>query len=522
MPKAAYTLELMLTTAVWTDVTADWATADPLVIERGIEPGERIAGVGRMSLALYDPDGRYTPGHPAALPGFDAGVRVRLSASDGTLTRALFTGRVEAITPYRAAGARGGTPPHVRLACVDDMAALWRVPVGAFPLLLDATPGALVEQLITRSVVPVGREACWRLGHPRAGRLGGLTALSDHTTGVDLDAGQSVFPWAGDSWPAELPAAAALRDVCTSEGGWFAIAADGTPVFRGRHARPRHVTPDVMLGAGLAALHAGRGEQTVANSVEVTVHPRTVGEPGEVLWQAGHAIRLEPGAARKLVCRYHDPAEHVLEVGALSVEPPRRGVDFTATDALDGTGQDLTHTVMVALESGARGALLTLWSDWPGAGAIYVHGLRLRGVPLRRYTPVTVRIEDDASIVARGRHPLRADLRLQDDARTGEDMARTLLANRREPHPWPVITLEATASASLLAAALGTDVGARAHLDAPDVGLDGAACFVEHIRHRIERGGASHRVTWRTSPADLHAYCVLGSAALGAGTRLGY
>src|SRR5690606_40767318 len=57
--------------------------------------------------------------------------------------------------------------------------------------------------------------------------------------------------------------------------------------------------------------------------------------------------------------------------------------------------------------------------------------------------------------ISRGRHPLRVDLPLQDDARTGEDVARALLANRREPHPWPVIGLEATARADLLAAALG-------------------------------------------------------------------
>ncbi|MGB4675521.1 MAG: hypothetical protein WBH90_02250, partial [Aggregatilineales bacterium] len=89
------------------------------------------------------------------------------------------------------------------------------------------------------------------------------------------------------------------------------------------------------------------------------------------------------------------------------------------------------------------------------------------------------------------------------------------------PHPWPVIGLEATARADLLAAALGTDVGTRIHLDAPELGLGGAACFVEHIRHHIERGGASHRVTWRTTPADLHTYWVLG-AGLGIDTRLGY
>src|SRR5690606_14583762 len=238
----------MQTPTTWADITADWATAEPLVVERGIEPGGRVAGVGRLTFALHNPAGRYTPGHPDALPGFDAGARVRLLAGDGAQTYPLFGGRAETLRAGQAAGSAGDV---VRVTCVDDMAALHRVPVGAFPLLLDVTPGELVARLIAASIVPVGRADRWRLGHPETGRLGVLTALSDLRTGVDLDEGQSVFPWAGDTWPAARSTAAALADVCASEGGWFAILADGTPAFRDRHSRARRITPDAELAAGL-------------------------------------------------------------------------------------------------------------------------------------------------------------------------------------------------------------------------------------------------------------------------------
>lgn len=521
MPVPTYTIEIMQTPTTWVDVTADWASAEPLVVERGIEPGGRVAGVGRLTFALHNPAGRYTPGHPDALPGFDAGARVRLRASDGVQTYPLFGGRVETIRAGQVAGSAGDV---VRVTCVDDMAALHRVPVGAFPLLLDVTPGELVARLIAASIVPVGRADRWRLGHPETGRLGVLTALSDLRTGVDFDEGQSVFPWAGDTWPAARSTAAALADVCASEGGSFAILADGTPAFRDRHSRARRITPDAELAAGLAGLSVERSGERLANRVEVSTQPREVGSPGEVLWWAGHSIRIAPGEVRRLVCRYHDPDEAVRAIGALSVETPRPGADFTATDMADGSGVSLTGTVHAALDAGATAAELALWSDWT-AGPVYVHNLRLRGVPLRRFTPVTVAVFDAESVVERGLHPLRVVMPLQDEPRVSEDMARALLANRAAPAPWLAVTVEATASPALLAHALSREVGDRLHVTAPELGIENVACFIDHIRHEVRRGGASHCVTWRTSPADLHAAWVLGAqpeAALGVASRLAY
>ncbi len=523
MPKAIYTLELELSYNTWTDVTADWAAAAPLVIERGIAPGERVAGVGRLTFALYNPDGRYTPGHANATAGFEAGIGVRLRANDGLHTFTLFTGRVMEIDPARRVEAAGRSSRSTAVVGADDMAALERMQVGAFPLVIDAAPGDLIERLVTISFVPPGRLAYWRLDHPQAGRLGQTSVLSDASTGVDLDAGQSVFPWAGDTWPAGLSALAALREVCASEGGFFYIAADGTPTFDDRHVRPKHIAPDAVLSSTLAGLSIERGQARVANRVEVTAHPREVGASDATLWQAGHSIRIDSGQTRTLVCRYTDPDQQMARVGALSVAMPLPGVDFRATDDQEGAGEDLTRHVRLRLEPGAASARLTLWSAWPGT--LYLHSLRLRGTPLRSAYPSTVAVEDAASRFATGEHPLRIDMPLQTDTRVAGDMAHALLARHKDLHPWLTVMVEATADASLLAHALARDVGDRLHLSDATLALDGAACFIERVRHEVRRGGASHRVEWRTSPADLTAFWVLGSsaqAALGQGSRLGY
>ena len=110
-----YFLEFELTYNTWTDLTADWQTRTPLVIERGITPGERSARPGSMRLALYNPDGRYTPGHADCTPGFDAGIGVRLRASDGVDIGAGYAANpLNRLDPM-------GTVSSLRNAALDDL-----------------------------------------------------------------------------------------------------------------------------------------------------------------------------------------------------------------------------------------------------------------------------------------------------------------------------------------------------------------------------------------------------------------
>jgi hypothetical protein len=511
-------LELELAYNRWVDVSADWHTPAPLIIERGIEPGERLAGVGRMTFALHNPDGRYTPGHPACRSGFRVGIGARVRVSDGVQTATLFYGRLAEARPCRQVQGRGGT---VEVVCEDDIAALRRARLEAFPLWLDVRPGQVVNRLIDHSFTPPGLFDYWRLDHPQAGALGQGTRLPDAGTGKCLDAGQSIFPWVGDTWPAGTSAAAAIADLCTSEGGFFFLRADGTPVFADRHARPRHVIPEAGLNASLVRLEAAQALRRTANRIAVTVRPREVSGSIEVLWQAGHAIRIAAGQTRTLICRYADPLQQAAQIGGQDVIAPVGGVDFTAATRLDGAGQDVTGYIRVEVEAGGSSARLTLTSRWPEAVPVYVHNLRLRGRPVRTFHPVTATAEDTAAQVRDGLLALQVDMPLQADSAVAGDVACALLANRTAPRSW--ITIETEAAA--LEGALARDIGDRLAVSEAELGLNGAGCFIEHIRHEVRRGGASHRIVWRTSPADWEAYWVLGltdCAALAQGTRLGY
>jgi hypothetical protein len=325
-------LELSYNT--WTVVTADWRVADPLVIERGLTPGERVARVGKMSLTLHNPDGRYTPGHANLRPGFDLGIMARLKASDGVTTSTLFTGRIAAIDPHPnqdALPVGPGSPLQTRIIVLDDIAALAQARVGAFPLLYDASPADLIARLVDLSYVPIGLLTYWRLGHTVQSKLGQTAKLSDALTGKAFDTGQSLFPWAGDTWRPDQSVRDALDEVCANEGGFFTIRADGTPVFADRHARSKKINPDVSLAGGIARLSAAEGHERLANYLQVTIYPRDAASVPEILWKSGQSIKLRPGIPYAISLPYSDPLQLAAKIGARDVIPPIGGLDFTAT-----------------------------------------------------------------------------------------------------------------------------------------------------------------------------------------------
>jgi hypothetical protein len=378
---------------------------------------------------------------------------------------------------------------------------------------------------VDRGFTPPGTAGYWHLGFEAAGRLGESSLLADPFTGKRLDDGQSLFAWAGDTWGGGVTLAGALADVCASEGGTFHLAADGSPVFMDRHNRPRRTDPDGLIDGALAGLDSGRSRAMVANRVEVTAHPREVDSDVRVLWSSDKNIQLAPGIPRTIVCEYVDPAQKVAHPGAIGVIPPAPGVDFTATDRMDGTGNSAAGAIRIQADMGANSACLVLTSLWPLPEMIYMHTLQIRGNPVRDYQPVTAVAADESSLPIRGLLPLAVEMPLQDDAAVAADMAHGLLINRKDPHPWIVVSVEATVSEGRLTEALRRDVGDRLSVTDPGLGLEGVGCFIESIRHEIGRGGMTHQVIWHTSPADLYRFWVLdraGFAEIGQSTRLGY
>lgn len=524
MATATYTLEMELAFNVWTDCTADWLIEQPCIIERGIAPGERVARIGKMALAMYNPSGRYTPGHANVRAGFDVGVRVRLKANDGVTTYTLFTGRLSEVDV--AAGIRGDAALLNGTAIVveDDMAGLSRVPVSVFPLMTSARSDTVIKALMDAAVIPLPLETYWLLGSSFASKL--PLKLSSDSTGRSFATGQSTFPYAGDLWGPEVKTRTAIQDVCVSEWGYFYIKADGTPVFLDRHARPKHTVADAAISGSSVGIHISRGENMMVNQVRATVYPRTVGGSTEVLWSAAKSFELRYGTPVTVHAHFKDPNQLIATFAATSVITPVLNTDYRVTNLANGTGTDYGANVTITFQAGATGAQLVFTlAHVAHLKKVYVHALQLRGTALRTFQPVLIVTEDSSDWLKYGQRPMALDMVLQDDAAVAADIGTAVIANRKSAASWLDIDVEGQASSTLLTQALSREIGDRLSVTESTLVLSAAGCFIEGIRHEILGGGARHHVTWRTSPADVDQYWVLGTSGfseLGITTKLGY
>jgi len=532
MTRAAYIIEFELSHNAWTDLGGDLHAATPVVAERGIRPGERVASVGELTFALYDPDGRYTPGSLNLTTGFDVGVRVRLRADDGGGAVTLFTGRLSEVTPERHAERRR-RGRVVNLKVLDDIQRFNQAAVGPYALTHDVHSGEVIESLLRRGPLPPHVLDYWLLGYPEAAsKLGVSTLLGPPDAGKAVSVGQSTFPWVGDGWPAGWSLMQVIEEVVRSEGGTLYIAADGTITFAERHVRPKHTTPDAELESGLVHISASIDRDRVVNRVEVTVHPREVSEETEILWETGASIRVLRTEPTEVIINYRDPNEESALIGAQEVITPVQGVDYTADGSrTDSKGKhvtvDVTEFVHVEAEIGAASARLffTYSNPSPKPKRARVRDLRIRGVPLRVYEPLKIIAEDEGSHLQYGRRTRQIDLTLEDDPDVALDLSTALLVNDSQPRARLTVELEGTAGSSYMAHALNRDVGDRLHVSDDVLGLDEAACFIDRIRHTITQAGTSHRVTWFTGPADVFSYWVIGVtefSELNESTRLGY
>lgn len=534
MPRATYTLAFELDINSYTDLTTDLYAPTPLIIERGMQPGAFIADVGQMTFDLYSPDGRYVPGHPNQMEGFDLGIGVRLHADAGSGQQTLFYGRLYDIVPVSAPGGHGQV---VTITVLDDMARYAETRLGSYPMQYDVRADQILFEMLKRAPLPPGQQGFWRLGYPEANsQLGQTTTLGDRVTGTDIDAGQSVFPWAGDGWPFDISLRDVMQQTAVNEAGHFYLKPDGTPTFDERQTRPKKTAADAVLDQKLVSITADSRRQNLVNQVEITVYPREVSSEYEVLWQLNNPVRLRRNDSRTFTFNYRDPNQEVALLGAIDVLEPVPNVDIVVTGTQygwAGTYNDLWLVLSydslpqtdVITEIGAASARITVTNRNQSPRGVTLETLQLRGKPLRIYEPLTVTIADDASQLQQDQQVQVIDLPLEDDTDMVLDLGYGILNNNKNTRPWLTVTFEATADTQLLNHALTRDINARLSLTASDLGLDETGAFIDHVRHEISQSGAKHQVTWQTSPADLNAYWIIGETGYGEldqAARLGY
>ena len=333
-----------------------------------------------------------------------------------------------------------------------------------------------------------------------------------------LEAGQSTFAYAADTWDSGVTALDAIRQMADSERGRFFVDRFGQLNFYNRHHTILAAAPLATFADNMDGLDYDYGAH-IANQVEVPLLPRSLGTPNSVLWQLVAPQKIEPGeaAVRRLTAPYRDSANQ--PIGAVTVLAPVAGIDFNANTQPDGSGTDYTSSLSVnVVEAGASSAVL----EFRNNTSVTLHvltGTQLRGTPLVQGDPAIVEQTDWASLNLYGPHHLRLDTPDLGTVEEAENMARFELTRRKNPRGH-VRSLQISATLHL------TQMLTRTLFDRITVQETQtnhtADYFIIAEEHEVDLAGTRHHARWLLEPAASSAFWILDTSLLDQTTVLAY
>lgn len=352
-------------------------------------------------------------------------------------------------------------------------------------------------------------ESYWLLGVEGSSELDSTAVLYDHDA-VNFETGETTLAFVGDASLTDrgVSAQTFLRDLVAAELGgrfWF----DGRTnkfIFHNRHHDILNTTIETTLSASdlLADQTAYVYGEDVINQFTVNYMPREVGAEGTVLWtDTSVPFELRRGAPRQIVARYVDPAGGA-KVSAQGFVALQKGFDYIANTLEDGTGEDVSDSILLSCDFGATSATLTLSTDRDlSKERVYITFLQMRGTPLYTY--------DRVQVVSLGGES-RRDFNLRSktltidalgDHETAQAYADFLLSRFRSPFGrFRQVAFEASGRQDLMLQALARSVGDKVTISEAFVGHNASHVIVGE-RHNILFGGDTlHSVTWILQPAQ--------------------
>ena len=415
------------------DNDLDFADADEditeyvgeVVIERAL--GNQL-NAGQLQLSVFDADGRFQPQNTSGPYGenltIGRRVRVDMAASEGGEYTTQFYGFITEITPEYVAGEEQSP---IRGIIAHDLLHLLDIRKITTGTLLNKTTGELVDLLLdnigwdytaifdriyldTPTAVLGGPGANWR----------------------SIDSGQTEIPYC--QWE-KTTIAQALREICETEHGNFYISKDCYAVFEDRHYRNAvRDSQATLTDDNISELVLRYTDEDLFNNVEVIAHPRMVGTPGSVVFDAigdgqGHEIPI--GESREYYVTFSDPdTQRMCE--ATDIITPAAPTDYTANSAADGSGSDRTANITVSLEQDDNDRYkITVTNDY--SKSVYLTKLQMRGTPLVTLDAVPSVARDELSIAQYLQRDYTLDSYLLSSANEAQDYADWLLYQMSQP-----------------------------------------------------------------------------------------
>ena len=494
------------------DITAE---AIDLSWDRGRDYASQLSGnskSGKLSATLFNTSGKYSPNNTSSpITGkIEPGLRIKVLGGSAsafpyafpiifTDTNPLWTGYLQEIRPEPSSkGAK-----RAKL-----------VAYGVLGYLNDFRID-LATQTSVRTEVAIGAIL------DDAGLASGDRTLATGLTTMTR------------FWVDGMNTINALRIPEETEGGFIKESKDAKVVFESRHTRlsgdylTSQATFSDASGATLAfqAIDQIDPLSTIVNHTEATTRTYTVGSVA-VLWTlgetGGESPQLAPQETRTYEARYPNPASgnNAVEVNAWTT--PASTTDYTANSASDGSGTNLTSSLVVTNTKVAQRMILTVKNNHASTHA-YLTKLQARGTPVTQ-SQQTVRAIDTVSQAKYGERKFVAETEFIPSTAEAQQWCEFQLSIYATPVNILKVNYIANNSDATLVQALTRDISDRITVTANnDSGLGlNEDFFIESERHTI--GQSQHRVSYSLSPATggYSNFWILGEGKLNQNTVLGY
>jgi hypothetical protein len=473
-------------------------------------PYDSISTPAEAQITVRNTTQKYSPETVGALTLLP-GKYLRIIANDGVTNYVHFTGIIERVEPL--AGTLGKRMAVIHVVSAERQ--LKQAVVRLAPQInvrADEVINAVMDAVPLRRPILKGIAALDVTGNAE---LDSNAVLAD-AFGRSLETAKSTFTYVGDTWAEGIPADDAIRQIVESERGRFFFNRFGDGIFFNRHHTLLDTTSLETFDNNADELeYAYAGD--LANRVTVTITPRSIGSTGTVLWKVDSAQRISAVSGRELIAHYRDSDKR--SIGALTVLPLIKGVDYNANTAADGTGIDITAYVDVSLlRADFSAATLNLYNS-VGVTAYILPGMQLRGTPLYRDDLLTIEQTDWTSVTFYGLRALNFDLSSLTSNEEAEQLARYELVRRAMPHG----TLRRIHLNTIKHAApiLERSILERITVEDAQTGHD-ADYFIVTEEHTVDLGGLRHRATWLLEPAQASKFGKLNSSELDEGYALAY
>lgn len=454
------------------------------------------------------------------------GTLVKVSAArNGVDFTQLYVGKIASISVNPAVYGE----KTVTVACQDGMYDLLEaeyIPEFQTNVTVDDVLSDIFESGVV--AYPYHR-SFWLLGVDGASELGSTTYIFGSSGFLDFETGNTTLPYTGDvnDRGAGVSAQGYIRDLVAAEAGgrFFFNTRTGKFTFHNRqYNQLLNVTPYTGVDDDNIDIVDHRQNDDVFNSITVNYQPRSIGAEGTVLWEATNLpMEFPPGKERTMVARYRDPAQEGARVGGMDMIPPQKNIDYIANAEDDGTGANVTDSVVITVEFGGQSSKVTVIN--PTTTTLYITTLQLRGTPIYTFDRQFVNSIDGDSIFLNDRHEKTLNVPLIATEEFAQNYADYMVSQFRLARPYfATITFNANKTPARMLCAIdlvtvGTGISIISAVNEDDYIIVGE-------QHTVTPGGDhTHDVTWILKRGDRELYWLLGTdgfSELGTTTKLAF